>query len=84
MSETEAIKAKDEDDTSLTDTTTLTENVGEISVEINVQDLIAQIEAEGVSGESNQAAVRRRLEELREGKNAAKNLEDFDDYDLED
>jgi len=85
MNEHEIIESdKDEDDdTELTDTTTLSANVGETSVEINVQDLIAEIEAEATESGDGQAEVRRKLEALLERKNTEKEFEDFEDYDLD-
>ena len=60
-----------------------TDNVGDPSVEINVEELISELEAEGVSEapECEQAA-KKRFEELMERKRRQEELEDFDDYDV--
>ena len=60
-----------------------TDNVGDPSVEINVEDLIHELEADGlVSLIDKEKNTRRRLEELMERKRAMRELEDFDDYDV--
>ena len=60
-----------------------TDNVGDPSVEINVEELINELEAEGLTEapECEQAA-KRRFEELMEQKRSKQDLEDFDDYDV--
>jgi hypothetical protein len=60
-----------------------TDNVGDPSVEINVEELIHEIEAEGDSSRpGRELAAKRRLEELMEKKRAQRELEDFEDYDI--
>ena len=44
------------------------DNVGDVSVEINVEELVAQVEAEQSDDAARKAAVRRRLEEIYESK----------------
>lgn len=44
----------------------LTDNVGDVSVEINVEQLIAEIESEKDADASRKKEVRRKLEELTE------------------
>jgi hypothetical protein len=60
-----------------------TDNVGDVSVEINVEELLHDLEVDGIltEGECKEAA-RRRFEEVMEKKRAARELEDFDDYDV--
>ena len=58
-----------------------TDNVGDPSVEINVEELIHELEVDGVTPGREQAA-KRRLEELMEKKRSKRDLEDFDDYDV--
>jgi hypothetical protein len=58
-----------------------TDNVGDPSVEINVEELIHELEVDGVTPVREQAA-KRRLEELMEKKRSKRDLEDFDDYDV--
>jgi len=60
-----------------------TDNVGDPSVEINVEALIHEIEAEGeASRPGRELAAKRRLEELMERKRSKRELEDFDDYEV--
>jgi len=60
-----------------------TDNVGDPSVEINVEALIHEIEAEGESSRpGRELAAKRRLEDLMESKRAKRDLEDFEDYDV--
>ena len=56
-------------------------NVGDPSVEINVESLIHELEADGlVSLIDKEKDARKRLEELMERKRSMRELEDFDDY----
>lgn len=59
----------------------VTDNVGDPSVEINIEQLLQALEAES-SGTSEEHAVaaRHRLEELMESRRAKRDLEDFEDY----
>jgi hypothetical protein len=59
-----------------------TDNVGDPSVEINVEELIHELEVDGVTRPGREQAAKRRLEELMEQKRARRDLEDFDDYDV--
>ena len=60
-----------------------TDNVGDPSVEINVEDLINELESAGLTkGLGSCQDARKRLEELMERKRARRELEDFDDYDI--
>jgi hypothetical protein len=60
-----------------------TDNVGDPSVEINVEELIHELEVEGITSRlGKEQAAKRRLEELMEQKRAKRELEDFDDYDV--
>jgi len=59
-----------------------TDNVGDPSVEINVEELISELEVDGVTRPDREQAAKRRLEELMEKKRAQRDLEDFDDYDV--
>jgi hypothetical protein len=57
------------------------DNVGDPSVEINVEALINELESQGLASKINsEQDTRRRLEELMERKRASRDLEDFDDY----
>ena len=58
-----------------------TDNVGDPSVEINIEELLQTLEAESLSnGQKQPSAARHRLEELMESRRAKRELEDFDDY----
>lgn len=59
-----------------------TDNVGDPSVEINVEELIHELEVDGVSRPGREQAAKRRLEELMEKKRAKRDLEDFEDYEI--
>ena len=59
-----------------------TDNVGDPSVEINVEEIIHDLEVDGVTQAGREQAAKRRLEELMEKKRAERELEDFDDYDV--
>jgi len=61
-----------------------TDNVGEASVELNVEELIAEIEAESqVNAADPDCKVRRRLEDMLDRKRSAEELIDFEDYDID-
>ena len=59
-----------------------TDNVGDASVEINVEELIQELEVDGVGRAGREQAAKRRLEELMEKKRSKRELEDFDDYEV--
>ena len=59
-----------------------TDNVGETSVEFDVEDLIAEVEAEAPEGVDRDGKVRKRLEEILEKKHDDEELADFEDYDI--
>ena len=60
-----------------------TDNVGDPSVEINVEALIHELESEGLTKNLGTCQdARKRLEELMERKRALRDLEDFDDYEI--
>ena len=69
------------DDTAL-DSGGSTDNVGETSVEFDVEDLIAEVEAEVPDGVDRDGKVRKRLEEALERKHTDEELADFEDYDV--
>ena len=48
--------------------TVITDNVGDVSVEINVEELVAKVEAEHDDDAARKHAVRQRLEEIAEEK----------------
>jgi hypothetical protein len=60
-----------------------TDNVGDASVEINVEELIHQLEVQDVAHRpGREQAAKRRLEDLMEKKRSKRELEDFDDYEV--
>lgn len=59
-----------------------TDNVGETSVEFDVEDLIAEVEAEVPDGVDSDGKMRKRLEEVLEKKQTDEDLADFEDYDI--
>ena len=93
MKSKESDKKKEEDDVededeeegeeeASSEPTAETDNVGDPSVEINVEELIHELEVDGVTRPNREQAAKRRLEELIEKKRAQRELEDFDDYDV--
>ena len=84
--EEEEIEAEDDEESEeeggATETAAETDNVGDASVEINVEELIEELEVDGVSRPGREQAAKRRLEELMEKKRAKQDLEDFDDYEV--
>ncbi len=64
----------------LDETGAFTDNVGDVSVEINVEELIAELEACEDRDAARKKEIRRRLEELAEEKNLEDTYAiDFDD-----
>jgi len=59
-----------------------TDNVGETSVEFDVEDLIAEVESEVPDGVDSDGKMRKRLEEVLEKKQSDEELADFEDYDV--
>ena len=70
-----------EEDTATGDDEPVTDNVGDPSVEINIEQLLQALEADplGACGKHTVGA-RHRLEELMESRRARRETEDFDDY----
>lgn len=57
------------------------DNIGEQSVEINVENLIAELEAESHRGRKPDVqCARQKLEDYLERKRTARDLEDFEDW----
>jgi len=79
----EEVEEEEEEDTDDdTEGAAETDNVGDPSVEINVEDLINELEGDGIARPGRELAAKRRLEELMERKRSKRDLEDFDDYDV--
>ncbi|HEX6260559.1 MAG TPA: hypothetical protein VFZ51_07875 [Woeseiaceae bacterium] len=64
------------DDTIVFSTAKGSDNVGDVSVEINVEELIAEFERSEDTEAARKKEIRRRLEEIREQREAMKELED--------
>ncbi|HET6630143.1 MAG TPA: hypothetical protein VFG91_10245 [Woeseiaceae bacterium] len=60
------------------------DNIGDVSVEINVEELIAELEGSADSSAARKKEVRRRLDEIREQREAMKELEDTFSFDFND
>jgi hypothetical protein len=73
---------EDEDEVTEAEPVAETDNVGDPSVEINVEELIHELEVDGVTRPDREQAAKRRLEELIEKKRSKRDLEDFDDYEV--
>lgn len=74
----------DDEDTVVFSTQKDSDNVGDVSVEINVEELIAEFESLQNSDAARKKEIRRRLEEIREQREAMKELEDTFSFDLND
>ena len=63
----------------------VTDNVGEQSIEINVENLIAELEAETQKDKGPDVrCARRKLEDYLERKRIAQDIEDFEDFEVKD
>ncbi len=60
------------------------DNIGDVSVEINVEELIAELEGSADSSAARRKEVRRRLDEIREQREAMRELEDTFTFDFTD
>jgi hypothetical protein len=83
--EEEEVEAEDDKESAEEDSSEAaaeTENVGDASVEINVEELIHELEVDNGSRLGGEQAAKRRLEELMEKKRSKRELEDFDDYEV--
>ena len=76
FADTTVLKGKDDDDEGDID-------FSEDSVEINVEQLLAEVEAEASRGVDSSVRVRRRLEAIMERKRRHQDLIDFEEYDLD-
>lgn len=71
----------DEEEVESVENEPATDNVGDPSVEINVEELLQTLEAElPADSEDKAGGARHKLEEIMESKRAKEDLEDFDDY----
>jgi hypothetical protein len=83
--EEETSDLDDAGDDTLSAEVEISDNVGEQSVEINVESLIAELEAESHRGRTPDVhCARRKLEDYLERKRIAHAIEDFEDFEIED
>jgi hypothetical protein len=80
--EDEEVEDEESEEEDSTEVAAETDNVGDASVEINVEELIHELEVDNGSHPGREQAAKRRLEELMEKKRAKRELEDFDDYEV--
>ena len=73
-----------EDTVVLTEDALDSDNVGDISVEINVEELVAKMEAANGDDTGRQREIKRRLEELREEHDAEAELDSTYNFNLDD
>ena len=66
--DTEAVDDEESTETVVLPETKITDNVGDVSVEINVEELVAKVEAEHDDDASRKRAIRQRLEDIVEEK----------------
>jgi len=72
------------EDTVVLDDINSVDNVGDISVEINVEELVAKIESGEGDGEEHEKEVRRRLDELEEQRKTDSELDSTYNFNLDD
>ena len=73
----------DETATMTIESTTSTDNIGDVSVEINVEDLISEVEAAGLPSDHFKSdKARKRLELILEERRISQDISDFDDFDF--
>lgn len=68
----------DDDDDSDSD------NVGDMSVEINIEELVAKLDATDDDDVARQRMIKRRIEELREQRDAMRDLDETYNFNLDD
>jgi len=79
----EAAQADDiQEDEQEEEKSVVTDNVGEISVELNVDDLIAELEAERTKSPDD-SAPRKKLEEILEERRIARDIQDMENFEIE-
>ena len=77
------VEDSDADDEPDADADPETDNVGDASVEINVEELIHELEVQAMERRPlSEYAAKRRVEELMEQRRAKRELEDFEDYEI--
>ena len=74
--------AEDAEDTVVFSNAKNSDNIGDVSVEINVEELIAEFESSQNAEVARKKEIRRRLEEIWEQRQAMKELEDTFSFDM--
>lgn len=74
----------DSDDVLLSDDDDDDDNVGDISVEINVEELVARLEGSQSNEAQRKKEIRRRLEEIEEQRREARELDSTYNFNLDD
>ena len=59
------------------------DNIGDLSVELNVEELVAKLEATSADDVSRQREIRRRIDEARERRDAEKNIDSTYNFNLD-
>jgi hypothetical protein len=72
------------EDTIVSDSALDSDNIGDISVEINVEELVAKIEASDDVDVDRKRGVRRRLDELEDRRRTDDDLDSTYNFDLDD
>ena len=72
-----------EEETVVMPETVNSDNVGDVSVEINVEELVAEIEASQGDDAHKKKEIRKRLEEIQEQKQASREIGDTFNFDLD-
>ena len=76
--------ADDDDDVMLCDDDDDDDNIGDISVETNVEELVARIESNQGNEAQRRKEIRRRLEEIEERRREARELDNTYNFNLDD
>ena len=84
VDEVEQDEVEDSDEELSAESLDVEENVGDISVEINVEELVAKIEATGDDDTGHKRDIRKRLGELEEERRDAENLDSTYNFNLDD
>ncbi len=84
----EELDSEEEDDTvkvrrSGDDDDDVVDNVGDMSVEINIEELVSKLDATDDDDVARRRAIKRRIEELREIRDAERDLESTYNFDFE-
>ena len=80
----EDIETPDEADTIVMSEDIIDDNVGDISVEINVEELVAKIEAGEGDAEQHRKEIHRRLEEIEDQRRIEQELDSTYNFNLDD